>query len=368
MERTEDNPGAFVVIDLDNQLDYKSGHAEHYPAGRMKRLLDEIERCINKPISSGFAAMNDRTKEAMSTGALKLLSARRIEVKTVPAKPEEADKFLFWAMGGIRRRFPCVVVVSTDRGFADAVRNLRACDPTVELYVAVHRVSHSLREHYKSVEGVTFIELQPKRNRSPRLELIGTGGPVAVDYVLICGNCGRRSKHRSAETKGLCEWCGGLLRTDPESSLILPHGKCPFTDGPVVELWFQGVHRRTAVLCEQTTYFVREFDPRLSYAQIALGDLVDKKDEISRKQFFISAHGDGRYVLVRPLKEDKKEPRKMYLGAEMTPILVDQGIELLDGQVFWVNELKPEKAEQAGAVLQCCFRRDGCVGVARGRA
>lgn len=356
---TSAQTGAFVAIDLDNQLGGRFDSAVPYPPARMRRLLAEIERSTNMPITSGYAAMNDRTAVLIGTETLKLLSAKGIEVETVRPQPEEADKFLFFALGRvINKQFPCLVVVSADRGFVEAVLKLRDYDRASDLYIAVDRVEASLREHYRRVEGVKFIELRPRRERGAVMEPVGAPEYRGIDYILVCGNCGRRCKQSSAATGDLCPCCGSLLRTDAESRLVLPAGRLPYTDGPVVEIWFRGMHRRTAVLHEAYTAFVREANPKASYVQVPLGDLVDNKSQISRLQFVISDQGGGQYFLLRPLKSDKTEPREMFLGEEADLVPAAREIELTDGQIFWVNDRKAKGAEQAGAVLKCVFRRD----------
>jgi hypothetical protein len=382
--------GAFVAIDLDNVLgdSFDPANPTPYPPRKMQKLLDTIEQHAGLPIRGGFAAMNEVTATAISSETLNLLTAKGITHKKVLPRREEADKYIFMAIGRAEKEFDTFVVCSGDAGFVEAVLTLRENKPEAVVYVAVDQQTRGLRERYARVEGMKFIEVNPRpaptrptpgaaarrpaadKPTNPDQPAPARAEAKAVGYVLICDLCGRRCLQSSAAKRDLCRWCGAQLRTDQSAIGIVPAGKRPFTDGAVIEIWYRGSHKRTAVLCGQSTSFGRELKYAKSSSFVPLGDLVDEKNKISREQFSVSREGDDRdasYYLFRPsrINEDGEESTKpLYVGPDKVLLPVNNDVELQDGTEFWVNQ--PGYTKDAGALLRCVFRTAPAEDIAEG--
>jgi hypothetical protein len=378
----------FIAIDLDNLDGYDLGAGPDVPDRGVARMLEEIQRLAGARIQEGFAAMNSRTKTRLPTDLLNVLDRWKVRVVEVPAGPEAADKEIFYALGragavGFRR----FVIVSKDKGFADAVRRLRDDQPAATIHVVLDQATSGVRDFYGPIGGIQFIELTPRSSQpmpvpvplpdSPKPDT-GTGANVPgreakpkkkaprsaprvqaaveahpqYDYVLVCDLCGWRSLQRAAAKNSRCRVCGAAMRTARVFfSKVFPPGRRPFDDGPVIEFWFRGLLRRTAVLCSQSMAFGRSPDPLGQDTVVPLGDLVAARNRLSREQFLVVKEGSGRCALIptgdRPmfLADGDKLPGKA--------LPQNQRVELSHGQEFWINDRS--NSNDSGALLRCVF-------------
>lgn len=410
----------FVAIDLDNLSGYRLSDGPETPAHfAVTQMLLQIEQHIAS-IQEGFAAMNSRTKAVLPEEILNILNRWQIRVIEVPTRPEAADKDIFYAIGRAGGRgFRRMVIVSKDKGFAEAAQRLRDDYPTMDIFVVLDQVTGGVSDIYSCVDNVQFLELAPsgsskavlvphpsaepsgkREAANPPHEPRGASppappppavpspavenapvekpkppptekapsepqgeGPAPLparvkkpipqraqdDYVLVCDYCGWRAVQHEAGKNSLCRCCGSAMRTARVfSTRVVPPGKRPFDDGPVIELWVKKKLRRTAVLCAQSMTFGRNPDPSRPENFVQLGDLVAVKNRISREQFVVVQSGNGRCELI------PRGDRLMFLdekGEQELP--QDERLELKNGQELWIND--PTNPNDTGALIRCVF-------------
>jgi hypothetical protein len=332
----EPSPRAFALIDVDNLICWGTGDLPQDLSKRFEAILGEVEQQTGYAIGSGFASMNQRTREGLPNGLFNVFSRRKVQPRVVPSTPQAADQLAFYKLGqAVREGFDRFVILSDDKDFVRVAEELRRDAPASEIIVVISHDGEPTRQAYEQVERVRLISLAPKlRPLSPRRGP-GLGQGNALLYILVCTCCGLRILQRTAP-HGLCRRCGTRLKTagqplDPWPSII-PVGQIPFKDGPIVEVWRNNQLRRTVVLCNQTMTFGQVFDETRRLSHVGLSDLLDAGNKISRDQFWIVHQGDDQYVLYRT------GSRLMFLDKEAQRVIpADEALSLSDGQEFYLN-------------------------------
>jgi hypothetical protein len=322
-----------VFLDLDNILLWEWTGSGDGPATRLPELLDRVRRELRVPRLCGFATMNEGIAARFDPVVRQVVMPRGFEIRVVPELKQEADRDLYTMIGRtLREGCDRFVIVTVDRDFAGAMTEIRKRAPETSLVLFAESLSPHGRAKYQDI-GARIFELAPKRPERAMARALAEN----EQHVLICDLCGRRSLLASTSA-GLCWRCGGAMRSvwvDPDRPRIVPLGKVPFRDGPVVEVHSPTLLLRIVVLCTPSTTFGRTSESSEALGQAALGDLVDPqfRDHISREQFTVTRRGEGRYVLNYlkgvPMFLDGDPPVPVAPGGA--------GVELAHGQVFWLN-------------------------------